>query len=155
VSARGSRRLATLVAAVPVMLTGTACYEYHSASAADIHPGETVHLVLRSDASSALAATIGPNATTLDGRVVTVDASAVRLAVNQIARSAGPEEFLKNEPIDVPLGGASSITVRSVDRVRTFVALGGVIAAAIAAHAAATSQPGIVTVKGGPSTGTK
>ena len=149
-----SGRFIRMVATVPVILTGTACYEYHAASVSEIHPGETVHLVLRSDASSSLATTIGPNATTLDGRVVAVDASGVRLAVTQIERSTGPEEFLKNEPIDVPVGGASSITVRSVDRIRTVLVFGGLLAAAIAAHAT-TTEPGIGSVRGGPVAGTK
>lgn len=149
-----SRRIFTLVAAVPVMFTGTACYEYHSASPSAVHPGETVHLVLSPEASSSLASTIGPNATALDGRVVAADGGTLRLALTQIARSVGPEEFLKDQVIDVPAGGAPSITVRSVDRMRTVLALGGLLAGAIAA-AAVTNQAGIVTIKGGPPGSTK
>lgn len=151
---RAPRRILCVVAAVPVFLTGTACYEYHSASAFAVRPGETVHLVLSPEATTSLASTIGPNATALDGRVVTVDGSAVRLSVTQIARSVGPEEFLKSEPIDVPAGGASSITVRSFDWMRTTLAFGGLLAGAIAAHSV-SNQPGIVTVKGGPTSSTK
>lgn len=142
-----------LLASVPV-LAGTGCYEYHSASIASVRPTETVHVALSPEATVSLASTIGPNATMLDGEVLSVDANTLRLAVTQIARAVGPEEFLKNEPIDVPASGALEITVRSVDRMRTMLALGGLIAGVIVARVATTS-PGVVTVKGGPSTGTK
>lgn len=149
-----SRRIFTLVAAVPVMFTGTACYEYHSASASAVHPGETVHVVLSPEASSSLASSIGPNATALDGRVVAADAGALRLALTQIARSVGPEEFLKDQLIDVPAGGAPSVTVRSFDRMRTVLALGGLLAGAIAA-AVVTNEAGIISVRGAPTSSTR
>jgi hypothetical protein len=148
-----SRGLA-LVASVPVLAAGTGCYEYRSASIASVRPAETVHIALSPETTVSLASTIGPNATGLDGEVLSVNANTLRLAVTQIARADGPEEFLKNEPIDVPAWGASAITVRSVDRMRTLLALGGLIAGVIVARIATTS-PGVITVKGGPSTGTK
>jgi hypothetical protein len=101
-----------------------------------------------------LASSIGPYATALDGRVVAADAGALRLALTQIARSVGPEEFLKDQLIDVPAGSAPSITVRSFDRMRTVLALGGLLAGAIAA-AAVTNEAGIISVRGAPSSSTK
>jgi len=142
------------VAAVPVMLTAMACYEYQPSSVSAIHRDERVHVVLSQDASASLASSIGPNATSLDGRVLSVDATSVRLAVTQIARAAGPEEFLKDEPIEVPRAGASVVTVRSFDRLRTFLAIGGLVAGAIAAHSV-TDSPGVVAIKGGPPGSTK
>lgn len=143
-----------LVAAVPVITTGTACYEYHTTAVSTIRPDQTVHVVLSPEAAASLASTIGPNASSLDGRVMAVDSRVMKLNLTQIARSVGPEEFLKNEPIDVPVSGASSVTVRSFDRVRTFLVFGGLIASAIAAHAV-TDQPGIAAIKGGPPGATK
>jgi hypothetical protein len=151
---RTGARIVALAATIPVLIMGTGCYEYHSASVATVRPTETVHVALSSEATASLAPTIGPNATTLDGEVLSVDSRTLRLAVTQIARAVGPEEFLRNEPIDVPASGASSITVRKVDRMRTMLAFGGIIAGAIVARIA-TNSPGVVTVKGGPSSGTK
>jgi len=138
--------------AMPVLESG--CYEYQSAAVTRVRPSETIQVTLSPDASRSLASTIGPHATTLDGRVLSVDSNTLRLAVTQIAREAGPEEFLKNEPIDVPASGASRIMVRSLDRPRTWLAFGGLVAGVIAAGIV-SNQPGIVTVKNGPSTGSK
>jgi hypothetical protein len=140
--------------AVPVLFAGTACYEYRDARLADVRPSETVHVVLSTEGSSALASTIGPNATSIDGRVLSIDGRTMRVAITQIARVMGPEEFLGNEPVDVPTAGALSVSTRSVDHVRTVLAIGALIAGAFAAHRL-TDQPGVVTVRGGPSAGTK
>jgi hypothetical protein len=113
-----------------------------------------VHIVLSTEASASLAATIGPNATSIDGRVMSVDTRTMRVAATQIARAVGPEEFLHDEPIDVPASGALSISTRSVDRLRTVLAISGIVAGAIAAHAL-TDQPGIVGGRSGPPLGTK
>ena len=140
-------------ALVAVVAFSAACYQYHDASPTAVRPDETVHVVLSSDASTSLAATIGPNATSIDGRVMAVDSNRMRLAVTQIARAVGPEEFLQSEPIDVPTHGALAVSVRSVDRVRTFLAaFGGVLAGVLAAHTL-TSTPGVVSTTGAP-TGT-
>jgi hypothetical protein len=120
----------------------------------DVRPDATVHLVLSAEAATALASTIGPNATAIDGRVMSIDTRTMRLAATQIARAVGPEEFLRDEPIDVPAWGALSISTRSVDRLRTVLAIGGIIAGAIAAHRL-TDQPGIVSTRGAPVMGTK
>jgi hypothetical protein len=140
--------------AIPAIVAGMACYQYRDTRLTDVRPSETVHVVLSADASASLASTIGPNATSIDGRVLAVDARTMRVAVSQIARAVGPEEFLRDEPIDLPTAGALSISTRSADPVRTVLAIGGVIAGAFAAHAV-SNQPGIVTVKGGPIAGTK
>ena len=118
-------------------------------SATAVRPNETVHVVLSSDASSSLAGTIGPNATSIDGRVMSIDSSRIRLAVTQIARVLGPEEFLQYEPIDVPTRGALTISVRSVDRVRTVLAFGTLLAGVFAARMWSTS-PGLVSTTGAP-----
>jgi hypothetical protein len=136
------------------MVAGTACYEYRDASLADVRPDVSVHVVLSAAGSTALAPTIGPNATSIDGRVLSIRDGTMRLAATQIARAVGPEEFLKNDPIEVPTAGTLSISARSVDRVRTVLAVAGLIAGAFAAHAL-SDQPAITSVKGGPSGGTK
>jgi len=146
-----ARRLSTycrtLMAAVPVLVAGAGCYEYNTTSVERVQPGETVHVVLSPSGSTALASAIGPNATTLDGRILRQDPSELTLAVTQIERSVGPEEFMRDEAIAVPTQHAASITVRRLDRPRTFLTV-------FLAHVA-TQQAGVVTVKGGPPTGTK
>jgi hypothetical protein len=149
---RASRTLAIATASMPVLQSG--CYEYRSTTIGTVRPAETIQVTLSPEASRSLAATIGPNATTLDGRVLAIDSNHVRLAVTQIARAEGPEEFLKEEPIDVPKAGAFRILVRSLDRPRTWLAFGGLVTGIVVAGIVA-NQPNITTVKTGPSTGSK
>lgn len=131
-----------------------ACYQYHDASPTAVRPDETVRVVLSSDASTSLAGTIGPHATSIDGRVVAVDSNRMLLAVTQIARAVGPEEFLQSEPVEIPTLGALTVSVRSVDRFRTFLTFGGILAGVVAAHALSNS-PGVFSTKGTPSSSGK
>jgi len=147
---RARRNLAAAIA----VLAAVGCYQYHEASPTAVRPDETVHIILSGDASSSLAGTIGPNATSIDGRVMAVDSIRMRLAVTQIARAIGPEEFLKDEPIDVPTHGALAVSVRSVDRFRSLLAFGGLLAGIFAARTL-TSSPGIVSTTGAPSGSSK
>jgi hypothetical protein len=151
---RATTYLRTLMAAVPVLVAGTGCYEYNTTSTGGVRAGETVHVVLSPSGSTALASAIGPNATTLDGRILREDSSQLTLAVTQIARSVGPEEFMRDEAITVPTQHAASITVRRLDRPRTFLTVGALLAGVFLAHVV-SEQAGVVTVKSGPSTGTK
>jgi hypothetical protein len=145
----GARGLSVLLAAI---IAG--CYQYHDAVATSVRPDERVHIVLSSDASSSLASTIGPNATSIDGRVLSVDSNRMRLAVTQIARAVGPEEFLQSEPLDVPTRGALAVSVRSVDRFRTLLAFGGILAGVVAAQTLSNS-PGVFSTRGAPASGSK
>ena len=136
------------------MFASTACYEYRDVRLSDVRPNADVHIVLSTEASTSLARTIGPNASSIDGRVLSVGDRTMRVAATQIARVVGPEEFLRFEPIDVPAAGALSISIRSFDRPRTILAVGGILAAAIAAHVV-SNQAGIFSTRGGPPTATK
>lgn len=140
-----SRRLISAVLAAAT----AACYEYHDASPTTVRPDATVRVVLSSDASISLAGTIGPHATSIDGRVLAVDSSRMRLAVTQIVRAIGTEEFMQNEPIDIPTRGALTVSVRSVDRFRTILAFGGILAGALAARTL-SSSPGVFSTTGAP-----
>ena len=136
------------------VLSETACYGYDAAELGAVRPAQTVHMTLSPEAAVALRPAIGPNAATLDGRVLAVEPDHLRIALTQIVRTTGPEEFLHYEPIDVPLAGTSAVSVRKFDRVRTILAVGGIIGSAIAA-AAVAEQPTIATVRGGPGASTR
>ncbi|MDB4873742.1 MAG: hypothetical protein JWM41_188 [Gemmatimonadetes bacterium] len=146
--------LKVLVAALPAIVAGTGCYQYQSSTLAAVHPGQVVHVELTTPGAASLGSAIGTNAASIDGRVLMRDATSVTLAVTQIARTAGPEEFLRDEPIALPLESAQRVTVRSVDRPRSFFAAGGVVLGAILA-AAFVDQSAIFSAKGGPSGSTK
>jgi len=147
-------RASGIIIAALALLSTAGCYEYHDGRISDLRPNATVHVVLSAEATTSLASVIGPNATAVDGQVVSVDTATMRLAVTQIARAIGPEEFVHDEPIDVPIRGALSISTRTVDKARTVLAIGGLLAAVFGARAA-TSQAGVTTVKGGAQGATK
>ncbi len=101
-----------------------------------------------------MASTIGPSAAAIDGRVISADATTVRLAATQIVRLVGPEEFLRDEPIAIPSLGVGPVTVRRFDRPRTVLAtaliIGGVVLAQVVANQAA-----LFPSKNAPSSSTK
>lgn len=143
-----------LIAAVPALVAGTGCYQYEQAPATALRPGQAVHIELTSSGTASMASTIGPSAAAIDGRVISADATTVRLAATQIVRLVGPEEFLRDEPIAIPSLGVGPVTVRRFDRPRTVLAtaliIGGVVLAQVVANQAA-----LFPSKNAPSSSTK
>jgi hypothetical protein len=143
-----------ILATVPTLLVGTGCYQHERSSMAAVRPGQTVRLVLTTERAASLASSIGPHATTVDGKIIGNSAAGRLLSVTQITRSSGPEEFMKDEPLTIPMGGADSVTIRKVDKPRTVLAFGAILAGVIAGNIAA-NQSGVFSAKAGPSGSTK
>jgi hypothetical protein len=141
-------------AALPALLAGSACYQYQTSTLTSVLPGQVVHVELTEPGATGLAATIGPRATSIDGRVLSRDDTKIVLAATQIARSVGPEEFLRDEPIALPLLSAERVTTRTFDRPRSILATGGILFAAIIAAAIADQAP-IFSAKGPPSSSSR
>lgn len=142
------------VAAVSAMLAGTACYQYTSSGPEGIQPGRIVRVDLTAPGAATLASTIGPDATALNGRVLTRAGDDVTLAVTQIDRANGPEQFLKGDPIALTLGNLSAISLRSVDKQRTVLTIGGIVAAFVIGRVF-LDQDGLFSNKGTPSGNTR
>ena len=142
------------MAAVPVLLTGTACYQYRTSGPDAVQPGQVVRVDLTAPGAAALASSIGPNATALNGRVLTRAGNDVTLAVTQINRGAEPEQFLKGDPISFSLANVSSVQTRSFDKQRTWLAIGGVVAAVVVGQIF-IDQSGVFASKGAPPSTTK
>jgi hypothetical protein len=141
-------------AAVPVILAGAACYQYRTSGRDAVMPGQVVHVDLTAPGAAALAPAIGPNATALNGKVLTRAGNDLTLAVTQIDRGTAPEQFLKGEPISLSFDNVSGIRMRRFDKQRTVLAIGGIIAAVVAGQAF-LDQSGLFTSKGVGSTNTK
>jgi hypothetical protein len=141
------------MAAVPVMFTGTACYQYRTSGLDAVQPGQVVQVDLTAPGAAALAPSIGPNATALNGRVITRAGNDVTLAVTQIDRGTDPEQFLKGDPISLSLANVSAVRLRSFDKQRTVLAIGGIVAALVVGEIF-VDQAGIFSSKGGPGSGT-
>ena len=81
------------------MLAGAACYQYRTSGPDAVQPGQIVHADLTAPGAAVLAPAIGPNATALNGKVLSRAGNDVTLAVNQIDRGSAPEQFLNGEPL--------------------------------------------------------
>jgi len=139
---------------VPALCAGTACYQYQTMRPDAVQPGQLVHVDLTAPGAAALASAIGPSATGLNGRVLTRAANDVTLAVTQIERSNAPEQFLKGDPVSFSLDNIAGIQVRSLDKQRTALAIGGVVGAIIVGQVF-IDQSGIFTNKNTNSGNTK
>jgi hypothetical protein len=137
-----------------MLLIGTACYQYRTSGPDAVQPGQIVHVDLTAPGAAALAPTIGPNATALNGKVLTRAGNDVTIAVTQIDRGAAPEQFLKGDPVSFSLASISSVQLRSFDKQRTVLAIGGIIGAIVVGQIF-VDQSGIFSTKGGGSTSTK
>jgi len=86
--------------------------------------------------------------------VITRAGNDVTLAVTQIDRGAQPEQFLKGDPISFSLANVSGVRLRSFDKQRTWLAVGGVVAAIVVGQIF-VDQSGIFSTKGAPPSSTK
>jgi hypothetical protein len=118
-----------LAAALLATWAGAGCYQYRTSGPDAVQPGQVVHVDLTAPGAATLASTIGPNATALNGRVLTRAGNDVTLAVTQIDRGAAPEQFLKGDPISFSLANVSAVQLRSFDKQRTALAIGGIVGA--------------------------
>lgn len=135
------RKSVVIVAAGLGVFPQAGCYYYRATDVGQLRVGQRARIELSPAGAADLASSIGPNATIIDGRVLTAGDSGITLAVTQIARTVGPEEFLKDESLTIPRGGASTFQVRELDRERTVLAIGSIIAAAFVARKATTEAP--------------
>lgn len=142
------------MAAVPAIVAGTACYQYTSSGPDRVQPGQIVHVDLTAPGAATLAPAIGPDATALNGRVLARAGNDVTLAVTQIDRANGPEQFLKGDPLSVSLNSIAAVQLRSFDKARTALAIGGVIAAVVVGRVF-IDQSGLFSNKGVTSGNTK
>jgi hypothetical protein len=143
-----------MMAAVPAIVAGTACYQYRTMGPEAVQPGQIVHVDLTAPGAAALASAIGPNATALNGRVLTRAGNDVTLAVTQIDRGSAPEQFLKGDAVTLSLANVAGLQLRSFDKQRTALAVGGVIAAIVVGQIF-IDQSGIFVNKNGPGGATK
>lgn len=119
-----------------------------------VRPGERVSVVLVPSEAPALAPLLGPDAASVQGKLTALAPADMTIALTQIARGSGPEQFLSDQPVTLPRQSAASIAVRRLDRPRTLLAVVG-IAAAIVAGQVFINQSGINGAKSGPPVGQK
>jgi hypothetical protein len=101
-----------------------ACFAYRPADPSGLRSGEAVHVELTPSGAEEITHQLGPRVASLDARVVGPRDSALVLAVRQLTRSRGMEEFWTGDSVSVPVRALSSVSVRRFDRNRTWLAVG-------------------------------
>ena len=89
--------------------------------------GEVVRLAVTARGAEQLAPQVGPRVESLSGRVIHPRDSALVVAVSEVTRSRGAEEFWTGDSIRVPLSGVGGVTVRRFDRSRTVLTVAGAV----------------------------
>jgi hypothetical protein len=113
------------------LLSSGACYRYVPLEVAAPPPGTDVRLYLTPQATTELTPRLGPETTSVIGRVTSADATALTLVVSETGKLGGGSVRWVGERVELPLGLVHRGERRVRDRRRTLIA-GGIAAAATA-----------------------
>lgn len=119
------RREIRLICCAPAMVLLSGCYEYAlPRGTATPAPGREVRVALTDMGTATLAPAVGPGVTSLDGRLVSADDSALTVAVESTVKRNGLEDLWKGENVSVPRTQVASLQERSFSRSKTAVVAG-------------------------------
>jgi hypothetical protein len=94
-----------------------------------VQPGQVVRLALTPSGSQELTSQVGPRVESLDGRVLAARDTTLAVSVTQLTRGRAGEEFWPGDSVVVPVRGVGSLLVRTLDRKRSTLAVGGTLVA--------------------------
>lgn len=114
-----------------VLITSVGCYRYQPVRPDEVAVGATVRLRLAETAAERLREALNdPDLDrTLDGEVVGQDAGSLLLSVERQVRSMGYTAKVLAQRVDVPRGDILGLELKELDRTRTGVIGGAVLAA--------------------------
>jgi hypothetical protein len=147
-------RARTLTVAVTAAVSACGCFAYRTAEPTALRAGEEVRVMLTPAGAAELTEQVGPRVETLDGRVIGPRDSALAVAVTQLTRGRGSDEFWTGDSVIVPVRGVSSLSVRQLDRKRTWLAVGGTAVAVIVMRSV-IKEAGIFGSRPTPAPGTQ
>ena len=146
------RRLVRLVCCAPAAALLSGCYEYAAArGAAPPLAGREVRVELTDAGTAALAPSVGPGVTSLVGRLVASDDSALTVAVESTVKRNGLEDLWKGENVSVQRAQVAVLQERAFSKSKTAVASGLAVALGVAFYAALGGSLG--GGSGGPGNG--
>ena len=120
------------VTAGPVVaaLALAACYRYGPLAAPTPEPGARLEVQLTDAGAAALAASVGPRVTAIEGQLLGVHPDALELAVLAVRFYDGQENYWKGEQVTIPRGSIASLRQRRLSGPRTLLFAGAIVAAA-------------------------
>ncbi len=153
--ARHSARRPTLVGAVGILLSQTACYTYRPAAPTRLQVGGDVHLVLTRDGTAELQPLLGPDVRRINGQIEeTAGDTSVVILLDEVVTGDGATLPWRRGRVTIPVRTLASVEQRTLDRgrTRTFVAVAA--ATFVAIVVAAIKRAGYSgSSKSGPGSG--
>lgn len=114
-----------LVVAAVILTAG--CFAYRPSEPTRVRTGEVVRVAVTPHGAQQLTHQVGPRVESLAGRVIHPRDSALIVAVREVTRSRGGEEFWTGDSVSVPLSGVGGLLVRRFDRNRTLLTVTGAV----------------------------
>jgi hypothetical protein len=148
------RPYALTVAVIAAAVGVPGCFAYRAADPAAVRPGQEVRVTLTPAGAAEVTPQVGPRVEMLDGRLIAPRDSALAVAVTQLTRGRGGEEFWTGDSVIVPVRGVSSLFVRELDRNRTWLAVGAT-AIAVVVMRRVVEQAGVFGNRPNPSPGSQ
>jgi hypothetical protein len=124
-----SARAAALTAVLAAAVGASGCFAYRSAPPAAVRVGQEVRVTLTPAGAEEIRQQVGPRVETLGGRVIAPRDSVLTVAVTQLSRARGSDEFWTGDSVIVPIHALRALSVRQLDRKRTWLAVGGALVA--------------------------
>ncbi|MHB1071870.1 MAG: hypothetical protein ACYC3Q_03500 [Gemmatimonadaceae bacterium] len=143
---RGVRLAAHGLAAT--LLAG--CYTTRRVSPEHASPAQPVRLWVGMGGAAALVPAVGPGVSQMEGEVLSRDDSMVTLRLQRLTRRDGGEETFAGDPVSIRLSAIDSAFTRRLDRRRSLLLGGGVVAGAWLVRALADQSGFIRTSIGKP-----
>lgn len=117
---------------VSVMVS--ACYSYLPAERSILRPGTVVRAELTDSGSLVLSSYLGPGTASVDGELLSASDDSLKLAVTAATNRRGIENFWSGEQVVLPRAVISTLRERRLSPVRTALAFGGGLAAAVGVY---------------------
>ena len=136
--------------AVPTLLF-SACYAQESLHTTVPAPATPIVAQLTDTGSIAMSNTIGPAAVEVEGIVASADANAWNLELQRVHHRGGSSVAWNRELVSFPRSAFTNVSVKRLDRTRSWMAGGLVVAGAfVLARALGVASGGEIPTKGGP-----
>ena len=131
-----------------------ACYTYRPVPGPDPVVGSRVSARLTDDGIHEMETTLGPDVAEVEGQLLAVDSSGLRLAVTQVQDRRGVQSDWRRETIELPRRAVANLEERQLSKGGT-VLLGGAAVGGMVAIYSLLGGPGIFEGSGGSGGGGK
>ncbi len=123
---------ATASLGITALISTTACYTYNLKAPSDLAAGQDVEVVVNNVGRVALTNDLGDDVAKLEGNVVAVTDSVLRVSVNHVDFLNGSATGFPGGTVGIPRNAITSVATKQFSQSKTTVAAFGIVAALIA-----------------------